>query len=223
MQQIVESMSGKKRAPSLGGRPGKPRPVRRQEGVGRASCDVAETNAPAPTNFKELARFLDGVAIESEAAERGVSPRDIVEALPREAFSLASSRHFLAVMDSVSTWGPVSVPLTTASSIVEFNLVLPLGEIKNDYFYWLREGPIRGRLRVDQCDCIAFVERPFMGRPSAAVLFFNREGNIMFKIFLSRDENHQLNQTQLSLFRSLAKRIPRRASARSSRAKSKKG
>jgi len=207
MRQIIEVMTGKKRASVLGRPSEKPRSARRKEIVSLATRNGLEIAAPAPTSFKELARFLDGVAVENHASERGVSPREIIESLPRDAFSLAAPRCFLAVMDNIATWGPVSVPLNMADGIVEFNLVLPPGEVKNGYFYWLKNGPIRGRLRIDQCDTIAFVERPFMGRPSAAVLFFNRDGNIMFKVFLARDEDHQLDQRQLEAFRTLAKRV----------------
>jgi putative heme iron utilization protein len=54
---------------------------------------------------------------------------------------------------------------------------------------------------------IAFVERPFMGRPSAAILFFNVDGEIMFKIFVGRDEKRELRADQLERFRALRGRF----------------
>ncbi|MBI1203565.1 MAG: heme utilization cystosolic carrier protein HutX [Rhodopseudomonas sp.] len=213
MRQLVESMTRKTPASIAGGPPVKSVAARRKAGVARGRRLSDDSGGSRPLNFKELARFLDGVAIESEAAERGVCPRQILEELPRDVCRMVPSRCFLAVMDDVATWGPVAVPLNTADGIVEFNLTLPRGEIKADYFYWLQDGPIRGRLRISRCAGIAFVERPFLGRPSAAVLFFNRDGNLMFKIFLARDDNHQLDPKQVEQFRALAKRLSRRGGA----------
>lgn len=210
MRPLVKSMTRKTPGP-VGKSSIKPGPARRQVGIAREAR--AFDDGSAPLNFKELARFLDGVAIESEAAERGVHPRQVVEELPRDCYSVVPARCFLTVMNDIAAWGRVSVPLNTADGIVEFNLTLPRGEIKSGYFYWLRDGPIRGRLRIDRCAGIAFVERPFLGRPSAAVLFFSRDGNIMFKVFLARDANHQLDPQQVELFRALAKRLSRRAGA----------
>jgi putative heme iron utilization protein len=46
-----------------------------------------------------------------------------------------------------------------------------------------------------------------MGRSSAAVLFFNPEGHVMFKIFVGRDEKRELRADQMDKFRALAKRV----------------
>jgi hypothetical protein len=50
----------------------------------------------------------------------------------------------------------------------------------------------------------SFVERPFMGRLSALIVFFNTDCGIMFKIFVGRDEARELKGDQLAAFRSLA-------------------
>ena len=46
-----------------------------------------------------------------------------------------------------------------------------------------------------------------MGRASAAVMFFNPEGGIMFKVFVGRDDNRELLPDQLSKFRAHADRL----------------
>jgi putative heme iron utilization protein len=51
------------------------------------------------------------------------------------------------------------------------------------------------------------MERPFMGRLSASVLFLNVDGGIMFKVFVGRDEKRELLADQLAKFRALADRL----------------
>jgi putative heme iron utilization protein len=53
------------------------------------------------------------------------------------------------------------------------------------------------------------LERPFMDRLSALIVFFNTDGGFMFKIFVGRDEARELKGDQLAAFRSLAGRLAR--------------
>ncbi|KAB2874736.1 MAG: hypothetical protein F9K38_15395, partial [Pseudorhodoplanes sp.] len=64
-----------------------------------------------------------------------------------------------------------------------------------------------------RCARLAFVERPFMGRPSASILFFNIDGGIVFKVFVGRDENRELKADQLRKFRALAGKLAARPHA----------
>jgi len=64
-----------------------------------------------------------------------------------------------------------------------------------------------GHLRHERCAGLAFLERPFMGRLSASVVFFNVDGGIMFKVFVGRDESRELKGDQLAMFRALADRL----------------
>jgi len=61
----------------------------------------------------------------------------------------------------------------------------------------------------ERCAGLAFVERPFMGKSSAFVAFFNLDGGIMFKVFVGRDEARALKADQLAAFRALAERLCR--------------
>jgi len=155
----------------------------------------------------DLIRFLDGGAIEGLAEESGVTAREIVANLPTQARCFVSAKKFMQVMDDIAGWGEVSVVLRTGDGVVEFISTLPKGDVAHGYFRLLGEGRIRAHLRYENCAAVAFVERPFMGRPSAAVLFFDREGKIMFKICVARDADGALHDDQLKSFRALAARL----------------
>ena len=161
-------------------------------------------------SITDLIRFLDGVAIEGLAEESGVTAREIVQALPAESRNFISGTKFLQVLGDITSWGEVNVMLRTADGIVEFTTALPRPQIAHGYLHWTGDGPFRGRIRYDGWGDIAFVERSFMGRPSAAVLFFARDGNILFKIFVARDKMNTPSATQLQAFRSLSSRLAKR-------------
>ena len=48
-----------------------------------------------------------------------------------------------------------------------------------------------------------FVSRPFMGRPSRSLQFFNGAGEAMFKIFVRRDKERNLLSEQVARFDAL--------------------
>ena len=51
------------------------------------------------------------------------------------------------------------------------------------------------------------VERPFFGRPSASILFFNLEGGSMFKIFVGRDDKREMLPSQLAAFQAMGQKL----------------
>lgn len=92
---------------------------------------------------------------------------------------------------------------------MEFSGTIPEGKVSQDYYNLAGSKGFHGHLRYKRCASIAFVERPTMGRASAAVLFINTDGGIMFKVFVGRDENRELKAEQLAAFRALADRTAR--------------
>lgn len=66
---------------------------------------------------------------------------------------------------------------------------------------------LHGHIRHERCAAVAFVERPFMSRQSASVLFFNLDGAAMFKVFVGRGEARELRGDQVNRFRALANRL----------------
>lgn len=65
---------------------------------------------------------------------------------------------------------------------------------------------LHGHLRYQNCGAIDYVERPFMGKDTASLIFGKPSGDMMFKIFAGRDEQGQFRQEQTPALRTLAKR-----------------
>lgn len=148
-----------------------------------------------------------GALIETVAREYAVTLREVVEALPENTRRFAAGEHFVTVMSEVARWGDVTVIIHSDDGVMEFTGPVPDGTIARGYYNLAGRTGFHGHLRHERCAGIAFVERPLFGRPSAALLFFNVDGGIMFKIFLGRDEKRELIAGQLAAFRSLADRL----------------
>ena len=148
-----------------------------------------------------------GVVIETFAKDHGVTPRQVIEALPGEMRRFAGGETFADIMSDVATWGEVTVIVHTDDGIMEFTGAVPPGKIAQGYYNLSGRTGLHGHLRHERCSGVAFVERPFFGRLSASINFFNTDGGIMFKIFVGRDENRELLPNQLVAFRNLVDRL----------------
>jgi putative heme utilization carrier protein HutX len=149
-----------------------------------------------------LARNPDGV-LERIAEEHGVSTLAVVEALPASHRTIVSGAAFEDIMATLTTWGDVLMIVHTPDIVLECEGRIPQGTIGRGYFNLHGESPIGGHIRHENCRAIAFVDRPFMGRRSCSLQFFNAAGAAMFKVFVRRDERRELVATQADLFEKL--------------------
>lgn len=158
----------------------------------------------------DLVRVLaadPGAVVEDVARAHGVTARAVVEAIPAGMRRFAPGSAFIAAMTDIGTWGDVTLIVHTDDGIMEFGGPVPAGEVGRGYYNVPGTKGFHGHLRHERCAALAFLERPFMGRLSASILFFNVDGGIMFKIFVGRDEKRELKADQLAKFRALADRL----------------
>lgn len=165
---------------------------------------VAEL-AGRPPLRERMAVNADGV-LEQIARDYGVSTLDVVREMPEAHRVLAGGDRFEEIMAAITNWGPVLFIVHTADIVLECVGPLPPGTLGRGYFNLHGDSPIGGHIKSTNCQAIAFVSRPFMGRQSCSVQFFNAAGDAMFKIFVRRDENRELVSEQLQQFDALAKR-----------------
>ena len=160
------------------------------------STDLADLKAHMAQN--------PGAVIEDVARERKVTPRAVIEALPPEMVRSGRGDAFAAAMQDIAQWGELTLIVHTDDAIFEFTGAIPAGEIGRGYFNLMQPKGLHGHLRHERCGGVAFVERPFFGKSSAFVAFFNTDGGIMFKVFVGRDDKRELKTDQLERFRKLA-------------------
>jgi len=162
---------------------------------------------------RQLAEKPDGV-LEAIATQHGLPLQTVVECLPDTMWTHVPGTHFASVMEDVSKWGPVTVIAHTKDVILEFEGPLPPGKFSHG-FYNLQggHGGLHGHLRADNCQAIVFLRRPFMGKETASVQFFNADGEAMFKIFIGRDDKGALRPDQIASLSALQDRLSAPAAA----------
>lgn len=118
--------------------------------------------------------------------------------------TVVSGDKFDTVWDTVCEWGNVTTLVHTTDVILEFSGELPSGFHRHGYFNLRGKHGMSGHIKAENCTHIALIERKFMGMDTASILFFNKEGSAMLKIFLGRDDHRQLLSEQVSAFHALA-------------------
>ncbi|EAR09020.1 heme utilization cystosolic carrier protein HutX [Reinekea blandensis] len=106
-----------------------------------------------------------------------------------------------SLLKQIAGWGPVTTIVIHLGSVFEFKGPFPDGSVGHG-FYNLN-GPVpgfHGHLNLGDVDHIAFQTKPHRGRESYALVFNNRNGDTIFKIFLGRDDQGELLAHQKAAF-----------------------
>ena len=165
---------------------------------------IAEPSSPdlRPPLHERMAANADGI-IEQIAKEYGTSTLEVIKALPAEHRTLIGGEIFAHICEAIGTWGDILFIVHTPDIVLECEGTLPPGSFARGYYNIHGDSPISGHIRADNCTQIAFVTRPFMGRASCSVQFFNASGEAMFKIFVRRDAARELIGEQVAAFNAL--------------------
>ena len=170
---------------------------------------MAESNVVEPKKpplAERLAQSADGI-LEQIARDYGVSTFEVVRALPAEHRSIVSNSLFETIFGELTGWGEVLFIVHTPDIVLECAGKIPPGTFARGYFNIHGDSPIGGHLKAENCTHIAFVSRPFMGRASRSLQFFNGAGEAMFKIFVRRDDKRELLPEQVARFDALREKL----------------
>jgi hypothetical protein len=168
---------------------------------------MSEASATArPSLADRLKQSADGV-LEQIARDYAVSTFDVVRALPEEHRAIVPGSRFEEVLQALTEWGEVLFIVHTPDIVLECAGTIPPGSSARGYFNLHGDSPIGGHIKAENCAHIAFVSRPFMGRPSRSLQFFNGAGEAMFKIFVRRDKERNLLPAQVERFDALRSRL----------------
>src|SRR5689334_21242112 len=125
-----------------------------------------------PTLRERLSKNSDGI-LEQIARDYGVSTFDVVDALPPAHRTIVSGSAFETIMSALTSWGSVVFIVHTPDIVLECEGPIPQGSVGRGYFNLHGDSPIGGHIKAENCASIAFVMRPFMGRESRSIQFFN--------------------------------------------------
>ena len=177
------------------------------------TTDTSGSNGREPLAVR-LARNADGV-LEQVAREYGVSTFEVVRNLNAGQRVIIAGDRFAEILGDLSSWGEVLFLVHTVDIVLECTGTIPAGSFGHGYFNLHGDSPIGGHIRADHCSHIAFVVRPFMGRESRSIQFFNAAGEAMFKVYVRRDKARELMPEQVARFDALRTRCSEAAEASS--------
>ena len=109
-----------------------------------------------------------------------------------------------ALLEQLADWGNMTTIVIHGGSVFEFKGCFPKGQM-GEGFYNLHgtEPGFHGHLNLQQVARIRFQDTPHRGRESYAFVFENAAGEVIFKVFLGRDDNGVLLAAQKQQFLAL--------------------
>ncbi|QEW08533.1 heme utilization cystosolic carrier protein HutX [Nitrincola iocasae] len=138
------------------------------------------------------------------ADELKVTEWAVVSALPGELVHLIEGNLAEAILQDVAHWGAVTTIVERDGSIFEFKGSLPEGKPGFGYYNLMGEaGQLHGHLKLDAITHIALLSKPLRGKEAHAIVFYNRAGACVFKIYLGRDPQGVIYAHQLQAFNRL--------------------
>ena len=150
----------------------------------------------------DLAAAPDGV-LEAIAERHGLPLGAVLGLLPADQAAAIPGEAFEAIWTDLTSWGQVLFLIHDRNGVFEIKTALPPGSHGRGYFNIHGDAPLGGHLKADRCAAIWFVDRPFFGRRSCSVQFFDAEGHSMFKVFVARDASRTLDVAQIDRFERL--------------------
>ena len=156
-------------------------------------------------SLQEFLKTEPDGTLEVVAEQYNTTLLEVVRNLPSS--TIVSGDKFDTVWDTVCEWGNVTTLVHTADVILEFSGELPSGFHRHGYFNLRGKHGMSGHIKAENCTHIALIKQ---GLPltflqhTASILFFNKEGSAMLKIFLGRDDHRQLLSEQVNAFHALA-------------------
>lgn len=118
------------------------------------------------------------------------------------------AENFDAIIEDIATWGKILMIKITPSFVIEIKDTMPTGTYGHGYYNFdSTESSISGHLKVSDIDKIIFVSKKHRGMISYSVVFYDNNGEHIFKVFLTRDDNKEILSDQLNKFIALKNRF----------------
>ena len=112
----------------------------------------------------------------------------------------------LSLLQQISTWGNTTTIILHGGSVFEFKGNFPTGTLAEGFYNLKGDAGFEGHLNLDSIATIQFQSKNHRGRESHALVFVNKNGETVFKIFIGRDANGELLQNQMAQFEQLRQR-----------------
>lgn len=109
----------------------------------------------------------------------------------------------LELLQQISTWGNTTTIILHGGSVFEFKGDFPTGTLAEGFYNLKGNSGFEGHLNLDSIQSIQFQSKNHRGRESHALVFVDKNAEVIFKIFLGRDADGNLLAHQLEQFEQL--------------------
>jgi putative heme utilization carrier protein HutX len=142
-----------------------------------------------------------------------VSEYVILQNIDENLAKAVDAKNFDAIIEDVATWGKILMIKITPSFVIEIKDYMPTGTYGHGYYNFdSKNSSISGHLKVNDIDKIIFVSKEHNGMVSHSIVFYDRDGEHILKVFVARDENRELLLGQVKKFFALKKRFKKAVS-----------
>lgn len=105
------------------------------------------------------------------------------------------------LLEQISDWGTMTTIVLHGGSVFEYSGPFPKGTVAEGFYNLQSAGSgFHGHLNLQQVEHIRFQTKPHRGRESYAFVFENKQDEVIFKVFLGRDQNGELLSSQREKF-----------------------
>jgi putative heme utilization carrier protein HutX len=109
----------------------------------------------------------------------------------------------LELLQEIADWGNTTTIILHGGSVFEFKGDFPKGSVAQGFYNLKGENGFEGHLNLEKVDHIAFQDKQHRGKQSYALVFNDEDNNCIFKIFIGRDTDGELLETQVMRFKEL--------------------
>ena len=158
--------------------------------------------------IKELIKSNAEISTLEISKELQVSEYEVLQNIDEKYAKAVDASSFDTIIEDIATWGKILMIKITPSFVIEIKDHMPIGEYGHGYYNFnSKQSAISGHLKVDDIDKIIFVSKKHRGMLSHSVVFYDQNGEHIFKVFVARNENRELLSNQVDQFMSLKNRV----------------
>ncbi|WP_066153120.1 heme utilization cystosolic carrier protein HutX [Aliarcobacter cryaerophilus] len=121
---------------------------------------------------------------------------------------IVSGSKFDEIIEDISKWGKILMIKITPSFVIEIKDFMPTGTYGHGYYNFNTQGSsISGHLKASNIEKIVFSSKIHRGMLSHSVSFDDINGEHIFKVFVTRNENREIIKDQFDKFIALRDRL----------------
>ena len=124
-----------------------------------------------------------------------------IEEINEDLEKVVDGSKFDEIIEDISKWGKILMIKITPSFVIEIKDFMPTGTYGHGYYNFNTQGSsISGHLKSSDIEKIVFSSKIHRGMLSHSVSFNDINGEHIFKVFVTRNENREIIKDQFDKF-----------------------